>query len=248
MAAKSLTRHLLEAHAEPYARATQAPFLAAAARGQLSKDTLGQWLANDRLYIHAYIGGIGRLLAFLDLPDRVADLAHSSNVKFLTWVTEALVNLQREEKFFIDTAAQYGLTIDLPSKDMKLDGLKRFEILFESIAPSEHIILPWLEAAIVFYATEKCYLDAWRWAKAEMEKHGNKGDDADGGALRRMFIPQWSNSDFAQFVDRLGSIIDGAVARELKLHGEGVRAGLIRRAEATWHEVLVAEEAFWPKV
>ncbi|KAM3438062.1 hypothetical protein MY4824_003509 [Beauveria thailandica] len=43
--------------------------------------------------------------------------------------------------------------------------------------------LPWLEAAVVFYATERCRLDAWTWAASQMDgsKDGAAEGDEDGG-------------------------------------------------------------------
>lgn len=249
----SLINHLLSSDEAAYKRATQSSFLASAARGDLPKDVLGQWLANDRLYIHNYIRGTGNLLSFLQLP--AASSSSSPVVRLLDWAIEALVNVRREEKFFVDTAAQYGITVDLPtsadglhvSETAKVDGLHRFEHLFGSVESSDNIILPWLEAAILFYGTEKCYLDAWSWTKSQ-QGSGDGTKDADGGALRKEFIPNWSSPEFGAFVDRLGSIIDEAVADEIKDHGEGIKARLTKRAEAIWHEVLAAEEAFWPAV
>jgi thiaminase len=251
MTKQSLTEHILAADPAAFARATQSPFLAAAARGELPKDVLGQWLANDRMYIHAYIGGIGHFLGALQLPTKAADSVDSSIMQLLDWSAEALSSLRQEEKFFVDTAAQYGLTIDLDASGSKLPGLTRFQHIFGAISHADHnhhMVLPWLEAAIVFYATEKCYLDAWSWAKSQMKPAADGKDDADGGALRNKFIPQWSNDAFAIFVERLGKIIDDAVVKEMQSHGDGVQAKLFERALKVWHDVLVAEEAFWPQI
>jgi len=251
----SLTKHLLESDEAGYKRATQSPFLASAARGDLPKDILGHWLANDRLYIHNYIKGTGNFLSFLDLPAATKAASDAYTVKLLDWAIEALVNVRREEKFFLDTATKYGIAVDLPTSpngaqaadNAKVDGLRKFEYLFSAVGPSDNVILPWLEAAILFYGTEKCYLDAWSWAKAQ-QGDGDASQDSDGGALRNDFIPNWTSPEFRAFVDRLGEIIDMAVEEEIKAHGDGVRAKLTKRAEATWHQVLAAEEAFWPPV
>ncbi|KAH7313632.1 hypothetical protein B0I35DRAFT_435573 [Stachybotrys elegans] len=248
MASQRLTEQLLSNDPSAYISATQSPFLAAAAKGQLPKDVLGQWLANDRMYIHAYIGGLGNLLSFIQLPFKATERNNASPAKLLDWSIDALVNLRDEEQFFLATAAEYGLTIDLAATETKVEGLRRFESMFKNITGSDHILLPWLEAAIIFYATEKCYLDAWSWAKGQMAEVGEASNDADGGALRAKFIPQWSSPEFAKFVERLGNIIDEAVEREIAAHGEGVKARILRRATVTWHDVLVAEEAFWPKI
>ncbi|KAM3457859.1 hypothetical protein MY3296_000932 [Beauveria thailandica] len=46
--------------------------------------------------------------------------------------------------------------------------------------------LPWLEAAVVFYATERCRLDAWTWAASQMDgsKDGAAEGDEDGGRAK----------------------------------------------------------------
>jgi hypothetical protein len=75
--------------------------------------------------------------------------------------------------------------------------------------------------------------------------------DADGGALRNEFIPNWSSSEFAQFVGRLGSLIDYAVAQALDKAEDGAdaaKAAIIGRVEGQWKSLLAAETTFWPDV
>ncbi|KAL6871274.1 heme oxygenase-like protein [Trichoderma novae-zelandiae] len=278
MAPFSLTQTLLASDPPAYQSATQSPFLARAAQGRLPKSLLGQWLANDRLYIHAYIRGIGRLLSFLRLPDVVpplrdekAEREGSDGERLLHWMIDALVNIRREEDLFVRTAAKYGVDVNLAAgpdgriaSGTKLEGLRRFEALFDGISPPRNdkdVALPWLEAAVVFWATERCYLDAWSAAAAAAAAQlaaasGGQGDDADGGALRRELIPNWSSDGFARFVDALGGIVDAAVRREMELRREEgeegeeevVKGQLVERALGKWREVLAAEKAFWPAV
>ncbi|KAK2594510.1 hypothetical protein QQS21_007791 [Conoideocrella luteorostrata] len=264
----SLTEALLASDADGFQRATQSVFLQSAAQGTVDKATLGQWLANDRLYILAYIQGIGKTLSVLPLPQTIPD--HPPNdggtatTKLLDWLIDAMVNIRREEKFFVDTASRFGISVNLPSDvdghvadSEKLEGLRRFESIFcglgLGLGPSKSTrssLLPWLECAVVFYATEKCYLEAWTWAagRSDLEGRSDGGcsGDADGGALRREFIPNWTGAEFAAFVDRLGRIIDDAVKEELRDNGESVKTELVDRALVKWREVLAAEEAFWP--
>ncbi|KAI5463627.1 hypothetical protein BGZ63DRAFT_381920 [Mariannaea sp. PMI_226] len=252
----SLTRALLAADEEGYRRATQSNFLRLAANGQVSKHHLGQWLANDRLYIHSYVRGIGSLISFLQFPDIApppdADL--DSSTKLLDWFIGALVNIRREEKFFIKTAAQYGIQINLETRegrvyqDAKLEGLRRWEALFESVSPSGiGDKLPWLEAAVIYWGTEKCYLDAWSWAKSQLAVQEDPSKDADGGAVRNEFINNWTSPEFSKFVDELGTIIDEAVGEEIANGGENTGKQFLARARARWTEILEAEEAFWPE-
>ncbi|KAM3515935.1 hypothetical protein MY11210_000475 [Beauveria gryllotalpidicola] len=253
----SFTQTLIASDPAGHQRATQSPFLQRAAAGTLSKALLGRWLANDRLYIHGYVRAAGRLLSFLRLPEAVShddDDDDDAASALLAWTIDALVNIQRESRFFLSTAAQYGLDVNLPIDPAtgrvpaaaKLDGLRRFEALFDGLQSSaDEAPLPWLEAAVVFYATERCYLDAWTWAASQMDgtRHG-AAEDEDGGAVRRAFIDNWTGAEFAAFVERLGAVIDGAV----RAQGEGAQEALRRRGMVVWRAVLEAEAAFWPAV
>lgn len=114
--------------------------------------------------------------------------------------------------------------------------------------------LPWLEGALTFWGTERCYLDAWSWAKDKArECSAPGGGDADGGALRKEFIPNWSSPEFARFVDRLEDLIDSAVREVLNGCAEGeerekAKEDILARVEGRWRTLLVAERAFWPEV
>ncbi|KAF7544171.1 hypothetical protein G7Z17_g10161 [Cylindrodendrum hubeiense] len=257
MSSFSLTDALLVSDKDGYQRATQSQFLRLAANGRASKDMLGRWLANDHLYIHSYVRGVGRLISFLEFPDTAPlstdDLG--STTKLLDWLVGALVNIRREEKFFIQTAAQYGIRINLGTdlegrvpQDAKLEGLRRWEALFDSLACGDSGNLPWLEAAVVYWGTERCYLDAWSWAKAQLTAQEDANNDEDGGALRNEFIGNWTSKEFSEFVDELGAIIDEAVEEQVRKGGESAKQELLKRAEAKWLEILIAEEGFWPKM
>ncbi|CEI69207.1 hypothetical protein FVEN_g4041 [Fusarium venenatum] len=251
----SLTKQLLSSDEQGYKRATQSEFLRLAGHGKASKDLLGLWLANDRLYIHSYCRGLGRLLSFLEFPDTVQrDVDPGATTQLLDWIVAALVNIRREEKFFINTAFEYGININLEAKDgrvdssSKLEGLRRWEALYSSVSPNENDVLPWLEAAVIYWGTEKCYLDAWSWAKSQLSENIDGSGDADGGAVRKEFINNWTCKEFVDFVDDLGKIIDDAVANVVKEKGEDAKKQLFKRVQGKWQGVLEAEEAFWPAV
>lgn len=267
MAAGTLTSHLLGLDPPAFTAATQSPFLAAAGAGRLPKSALGKWLANDRLYIHAYLKAAGRTLAILDLPQTTSTNTKSAVTQLVDWLLTTLTELRREERLFIDVASRYGLSIDLETdvseeggRDVqrvpgavKSDGLVMFERLFGSLHPAASVDrsmpLPWLEAAVVFWGTEKVYLEAWTWARGKQGGDGGDGEeDADGGALRKEFIPNWSNEGFREFVEQLGVILDGAVDEAVSALGDDIKAGLLKRAEKVWRELVAAETAFWPNV
>ena len=268
----SLTEHLLSTSRGEYEAATRHPFLLAAAEGRLPKDVLGQWLANDRLYIHSYIKAAGKLLSTVDLPQAVAETADAPETHLVDWLIEALASVRKEERFFIDVADRYGLGVELGQLQLQhqqqpLPGLVKIRDVFGAIGQLPAQLggqiaamelpattpLPWLEGAVTFWGTERCYLDAWSWAKSKQEPAATDGrdKDADGGALRNEFIPNWSSPEFARFVSRLGALIDSAVAQTLENAGEGadaVRGAILTRVEGKWKSLLAAEADFWPKV
>lgn len=237
-----------------FQRATQSPFLRRAAQGTLSKEVLGRWLANDRLYVHAYLRAAGRLLSFLPLPQLVpaasAELHADPASKVLAWTIDDLLNIQHEERFFVDTATKYCLDLNLPADEHgqvpaseKMPGLRQFEALFDGLQAADGELLPWLEGAVVFYGTEKCYLEAWTWAKSQVDNPDKDGaDDEDGGAVRQEFMPNWTSAEFVAFVQQLADIIDAAVQTQ----EDHAKEALLQRGLVKWRKILAAEEAFWP--
>lgn len=261
----SLTTHLLGVDPPGYKVATQAPFLEAAGEGRLDKEILGRWLANDRLYIHAYIKAVGRTLSVIDLPQTTSEPwpGAAPETEFVDWLLSTLAALRREERLFIDVARKYGLSVDLETMatteggrqvqrvpgTAKLPGLVMFEKLFGSLHPAASVDrslpLPWLEAAVVFWGTEKVYSDAWAWARSKQQA-GAGASDADGGALRTELIPNWANSEFAAFVQELSGVIDRAASEVAGVLGDGVKETLVQRSQKVWAEMVAAEKAFWP--
>lgn len=103
-----------------------------------------------------------------------------------------------------------------------------------------------LEGMAVLWATEVCYLRAWRYAAAFLKQRGLEaqgGEDADGGALREKFIPNWSSVEFEGFVDGIGDVLD-TMASQIKGAEE---AELMRgRCLEWWKQIVWLEERFWP--
>lgn len=102
-----------------------------------------------------------------------------------------------------------------------------------------------LEGLVVLWATEECYLRAWRYAAGFMDERDGGGSDADGGALRRRFIPNWTGKEFEEFVGRLGQVVD-----EMAGLVKGAEEGELTRGRCLewWRQVLWLEERFWPVV
>lgn len=105
-----------------------------------------------------------------------------------------------------------------------------------------------LEGLAVLWATEVCYLRAWRFAARCMrEEHGAEGKDysgdADGGALRGQFIDNWSSAEFEAFVTKIGNVLD-EMAGQIK----GAEEAEVMRTRCLewWRQIVWLEERFWP--
>lgn len=203
----------------------------------------------------------------------------SPEMALVDWIIEDLVRIRDSEKQLVAVASRYGIEIGIDTRrpigpaepepgSLGVSGVDRYsgtvamEELLGSVAsrpsseveaashPSAPAVLPWLEAAVMFWGTERCYVDAWSWARAQqlVESGGEARDDADGGALRREFIPSWSSDAFKGFVAGLGGIIDRAVDGAVERGGKEVREEVLRRVEGKWRSLVVAGAAFWPAV
>ncbi|TPX17507.1 uncharacterized protein E0L32_003150 [Thyridium curvatum] len=258
----SLTSHLL-ATTDPatWQAATQAPFLRAAGEGRLPKRDLALWLANDRLYVHAYMRAVGCLLSLVDVPpvpppgSENGDPAVESQI--VDWLCDALAGVRREERWFVDAARRYGLELRLPGAGAKLPGLPLYERLFEAVGLAvlrggSPPPCAWLEGGVLLWATEKCYLEAWTWArslKGDDTSPSSYEGDADGGAARKEFIDNWSSDDFRAFVDRFRDVLDRGVREYISgSGGEVTPEAVVVRVQSVWDAVLQAEIGFWPVV
>ncbi|KAK7885651.1 hypothetical protein LTR67_010002 [Exophiala xenobiotica] len=243
----SLTKILLNLAPQSYYMATHHPFLRLAGLGMLPKTTLARWLSQDRLYAQSYIGFIGALIARVDLPYvNITDKSASLRWRIVNLLSSALQNIHRELQFFADTAAKYDLQLDTPSR---LDGVftaepatKQYIDLFRAFSTDPSMSL--LEGLIILWATETCYLSAWSWASSFMtaSRSFKPKADADGGALRDAFVPNWTSPEFEKFVKDIAEVTDllaereDAIARRLDVY------------KAVWMHVLEVETRFWPDV
>lgn len=268
---KPLTDLLTQTSQIVFKRATQHPFLKAAGQGQVPKRTLSQWLAQDRLYAQAYVRFIGGLLSKVTLPSRNPDSKKcrlpTTEQRIFDILVDSLVNIQRELQFFQDTAAEYGLDLMALMEHQNEDNCmgpnvfgaqpitRAYIDLFMSASSPGATLL---EGMTVLFATEYCYLHAWKYAASVMatSSSGSSGAspssfsaghemDLDGGALRRKFIPNWSSAEFEQYVATLGEITD-----ELAGHLKGAEELEREKGKCVgwWRQVLWLEERFWPDV
>jgi thiaminase len=199
---------------------------------------------------------------FIDVADRYnlgielatplppASLAASSQASAST--QGKLPGLVQMESIFSSVGS---LTLPAPSKDSPSTLTGLVQSVLTTTTSQTTPLLPWLEGALTFWGTERCYLDAWSWARDKAEERGSSKDraeteDADGGALRKEFIPNWSSPEFAAFVDKLGKLIDAAVAGVLERREaeekERLKGEILGRVEGKWKSLLEAERQFWP--
>jgi thiaminase len=240
---KPLTDLLLEHQPYLLELATRAPFLVAAGTGNLSKALLSRWLSQDRLYAQAYIGFIGALISRVDLPYAyIEDKQSSLRWRIVNMLSSCLENIHRELKFFEDVAKRYDLMLDYPPRpDVYFtadNAAKQYIELFRAFWTDPTMTL--LEGLVILWATEYCYLDAWRYARSHL--NSGRRDDLDGGALRNEFIPNWTSDEFEKFVNEI------ALCTNLLAEREDADGSKTETLKAVWAHVLAIERKFWPEM
>ena len=247
----SFTQSLVESDVPAFHAATRAPFLRAAGQGRVSRRLLSQWISQNRIYSQTHIGFTGSLLAKVRLPHAfVHDHKESLEWSIVDMLFGALGFIHRELRFFAETAARYGLHLEYPIGPVLLPGVgvgeQRFEAapatrafvdLFDSLADPRKSLL---EGMVLLWATERCYLDSWKYGRSQ-RPHNSPYPDADGGALWDAFIPNWTSPEFEKFVADIARYTD-ELARRV-----GARAS-DPEYNGMWQRVLQIERAFWPDV
>lgn len=259
---ESLSEYITSLSPETFQAATQTPFLEKAGNGTLSKDTLQDWLAQDRLYAQAYLRFASLLLANIPLPSTVSP--DHINERLTDLVLEAINNIRQELKFFEDVARRYDINLEASVISV---GVKSYRSLFTEIGEGiEDDKVGVLDGVMLLWGTEKCYLDAWTYASTFSSTDRQTEQDADGGALRKEFIPNWAGSRFVDLVDRCAKLMDEIwTGQQTSGTGELLARGTWRlmgtdseRAKSRtewlewvkwlWERILDAETIFWPDV
>ncbi|KAF1933724.1 heme oxygenase-like protein [Didymella exigua CBS 183.55] len=266
----ALTTHLLSISIPQLRRTTTAPFLACAAQGQLPKPLIAEWIANDRLYIQGYISLAENLVRIVEQTIKATRATattvdvESIESRLLRWLDAAIKNVKREFEWFDEMTAAYNLSVPTLSPSQKSLGVQRFEALFSQLSSQRpNDFLPWLEGAVCLFSSEKVYYEAWSWAQKQNRRRSADGgrsrsrspnpatmdysNDLDGGAMRKEFIPNWSNKNFMMFVETLERIINEGVGEAVGREDQRWQE-IKTRADAVWQATLDAEEAFWPDV
>jgi hypothetical protein len=167
------------------------------------------------------------LLSKVKLPHNfVHDHKESLEWSILDMLFGALGYIHRELRFFAETAARFGLHLEYPmSQGERFEATKATKDYIDLLEAMADPGFTLLDGMVLLWATERCYLDAWKYSRSHCRKT-YYFDDADGGALNEAFI--------AKFTDEL--------ARR-----EGASASDPRHIQM-WHRVLEVESAFWPKI
>ena len=115
-ATPSLTSHLVSlSTVRPYSAATEHAFLTQAGKGTLSKDVLGLYLCQDRLFVaHSAIAFLGQVFAKIPFSSsRPFNSPRSQALqRIVRTIDYALKNVIREVNFFNDVAEKFGLDVD----------------------------------------------------------------------------------------------------------------------------------------
>ncbi|KAF2484847.1 hypothetical protein BDY17DRAFT_92299 [Neohortaea acidophila] len=230
----SLTTHLLNLDPTALTQATQHPFLTAAATSTLPKSKLQAWLGQDRLYQIAYLPFIGTLLSRIGIPDS-ADREATLEWRTADLLLDALTNIRDEMRLFESTAEGEGW-LDAICGVQAGRQTRAYQDLFAGATAQGRGVVVGL---VVLWATESCYLRAWRWAKGQVTR---KEGDGEGDVMQRTFIPAWSSGEFEGFVERIRGVVD-EFGEQMERDGREWR-----ECEAAWRQVLWAEREFWPDV
>lgn len=230
----SLTSHLLSLDSKALEEATTHPFLSAAATQSLPLQKLKSWLAQDRLYQMAYIPFIGHMLTMIDIPNTY------KREETLEWRTadlliDSLTNIREEMRLFEQTAQDEGWLDEISDVEPSVQT-RAYQDLFAGATAQGR---PLVVGLTVLWATEYCYLTAWRWARSQMKNDLAEGK---GDVMQKTFIPAWSSGDFEKFVKR----IEGLVNEHGALYDEASNER--KECDIVWKQVLWAEREFWPDI
>ncbi|RYP22293.1 hypothetical protein DL767_009081 [Monosporascus sp. MG133] len=256
MSDSSFTKFLLSSPgvAELYERATRNQFLELAGKGRLPRETLSEWLAQDRLYCQAYARFVGGLISRVHLPKATdRPIAETLEWRILMLLHNSLAGIIAEIQLFEKTAGDYGLDLAAVGSGMEGEAVgfgpykatQGYIDLFDSFTaqPGARTDKPLLEGLLVLWATEVAYLDSWSYAKSQSPQNPDPSQDLDGGALRKHLIGNWTSDQFRAFVKEIEECLEALAVR-----ADDTEEVLLASSLSVLKKVLVLEEEFWPIV
>ena len=278
-----LTSTLLNHNPHLFSLATTHPFLRLSGLGLVPASTLSRWLSQDRLYAQSYVSFIGGLIARVHLPYAfVNDKDNSLRWKIVKVLNASLQNIFRELEFFESVAKRYGLELEKAweAKDDKSGrgfeasgGTRQYESLFRAFGTDPTMTL--LEGMVVLWATEQCYLSAWRYAANQERKQSGsqsplKNGSGWGDQINRTMSTITSEPTDEDKRSKYASDLDGGALRKEFIPNwtstdfEGfvqeiadATNELAEREEAwrkldvykaVWEHICEVERRFWPGV
>ncbi|KAF8584738.1 heme oxygenase-like protein, partial [Ramaria rubella] len=246
---QSLTSHLLTVSADAYQRATQHSFLKAAGDKSISDERLERWLTQDKIY--AFIGYpkfISLLISRVPLrasPSNGDNGSQSASLeeRILALLSFSLSNIVHEVDFFKNTAQENGLDIARsPRRELSVANdltgsiTKAYTDFMISTAATGGLG----DGLVLLWATEKCYLEAWTYARSQ---RATINPSLSAGTHRALeaFIGNWTSEEFRGFVEQIGSLLDEYAGKASANEYEELKD----RAEQIWRWCLWYEERFW---
>ncbi|GAM84937.1 hypothetical protein ANO11243_029400 [Dothideomycetidae sp. 11243] len=230
------TSHLLCTDESAFSAATQHPWLRLVGQGRLPASAQLAWLKQDRLYALSYVSFIGGLLAKVTIPTG-ADRTSTLEWRIAATLIDALVGIKRELAMFEDVLRdEFGWGTGSGKAGSETvqpePPTARYQQLF---ADASSPACPLIVGLTALWATEKCYLEAWRFAKRQQP-------DGSEDVFHRTLIPNWTSPDFEAFVEALRCLVDDSAARPDTTRQD-------REAmENMWRRILEVERDFWPSV
>ncbi|KAF7198577.1 hypothetical protein HII31_00316 [Pseudocercospora fuligena] len=150
---------------------------------------------------------------------------------------ECLVNIRREISLFEQTARDEGWFEEICEGCEVERETRNYQDLFAGATAQGRPVLVGLR---ILWATEECYLRAWRFGLKNLKVDESKPADV----VQRVFIPNWSSAEFEAFVTNLGGLAN-KMATEWGVE-EGGRVW--KECEAAWKQVIWVKREFWPDV
>ncbi|GAA5910445.1 hypothetical protein JCM8208_004478 [Rhodotorula glutinis] len=237
---------MLERYADDVRIATEHPFLAAAGKHELSSDKLSEWLTQDRCYaLHGYPKFIASLISALPLSSPSHQSASQSTLALLSY---AMSNIHREVGFFDSLTPRFGIDLarrptatagdagTLEGGLMRTNTRAYVSLLVATGAEANRNGGGMEEGLVLLWAMEKLYNQAWLFA-AQHAVSPTGTDEQTSAALGEL-IDNWTNAEFAEFVDMCEKAVD-----QLEL-AEGTPEW--SRAEEIFKYTLYLEQRFWP--
>ncbi|GAA5864503.1 hypothetical protein JCM8547_005564 [Rhodosporidiobolus lusitaniae] len=246
----SFTSTMLSQYAEELKVATEHAFLTAAGKHDLDSKTLSSWLAQDRAYaLHGYPKFIAGLISSLPLS---SPSHQSSSQSLLSLFSYSLSNIHREVAFFDSLGPRFGLDLSIAPPATKTESAGK--LVGKRLRPTTKAYVDLLiatgaeagrngggveEGLVLLWAMEKVYFTAWTHAASQTKSSPLLTDEKTSAALTEL-IDNWTNDEFAEFVDRIEKEVEKLELKEGSEEWE--------RCEEVFKYTLWLEQRFWPEL